>query len=237
MVVAALVLSAAPAWERGGGGVEAYRYGDYVQTAWRGQLGEMRTQWQDVVARHCPRFRQNSVAVLTIPRPRDEPEVRSERGVLTPCVHQRTPSEALNLPRPSPPPAPQEGLGEYKVSYGVDSERHVTFWLPLIEKTPKLLLPAVRLEMLHAGGAPFPHARAARGEERLAPASTRRARRRGGREDSLPPGQVERRTTRANRRSSAVHGIRSSGPIMAFRNSSDCRRALMRACVPRHTRR
>ena len=50
MVVAVLVLSAAPAWERGGGGVEAYRYGDYVQTAWRGQLGEMRTQWQDVVA-------------------------------------------------------------------------------------------------------------------------------------------------------------------------------------------
>ncbi len=180
MVVAALVLSAAPAWERGGGRVEAYRYGDYVQTAWRGQLGEMMTQWQDVVARHCPRFRQNSVAVLTIPRPRDVPELRSDRGVLTRCVRQRTPSvEALNLPRPSPPPAPQDGLGEYKVSYGVDSERHVTFWLPLIERTPKLLLPAVRLEILHAGGAPFPPERVARREERLAPARTRRARRGG----------------------------------------------------------
>lgn len=46
-----------------------YQAGDFVPMARRAQFLGTRTQWHDVLGRHCPRFGQDSTVVVPLPKP------------------------------------------------------------------------------------------------------------------------------------------------------------------------
>ncbi|KAK3244456.1 hypothetical protein CYMTET_45929, partial [Cymbomonas tetramitiformis] len=46
-----------------------YHAGDFVPMARRAQFHGTRTQWHDVLGRHCPRFGQDSTVVVPLPKP------------------------------------------------------------------------------------------------------------------------------------------------------------------------
>mmetsp|Transcript_1737 Transcript_1737/g.3516 ORF Transcript_1737/g.3516 Transcript_1737/m.3516 type:complete len:220 (-) Transcript_1737:122-781(-) len=46
-----------------------YTPGDFVPTARKGQFHGTRTQWHDVLGRHCPRFAIDRTVAMPIPRP------------------------------------------------------------------------------------------------------------------------------------------------------------------------
>jgi len=46
-----------------------YHAGDFIPTARKGQFQGTRTQWHDLIGRHCPRFAQDRTVMLPLPRP------------------------------------------------------------------------------------------------------------------------------------------------------------------------
>ncbi|MEW5302798.1 MAG: hypothetical protein WDW36_005545 [Sanguina aurantia] len=80
--MAVAVLAAAGGWlwwllardELGGRGLattaQAFRSGDFVQTARKAQFHESRTQWHDLLGHHCPRFGVDRLVALPIPKPK-----------------------------------------------------------------------------------------------------------------------------------------------------------------------
>eukprot|EP00892_Ulva_mutabilis_P001322 jgi/Ulvmu1/11190/UM072_0026.1 len=44
--------------------------GEFVSVARRAQFSQVRTEWHDMLGRHCPRFGRNSVVVLPLQRPK-----------------------------------------------------------------------------------------------------------------------------------------------------------------------
>lgn len=49
--------------------VGGYQEGDFVAISRRGQFHSVRTQWHDLLARHCPHFDQPRVVVVPVPQP------------------------------------------------------------------------------------------------------------------------------------------------------------------------
>lgn len=63
---------------------------------------------------------------------------------------RRETSAVLSIPLPEGFDAAGGGLDEYKVSYSIDTERHVTVWLPILEKRrPREVLPGIHIELLY----------------------------------------------------------------------------------------
>mmetsp|Transcript_9590 Transcript_9590/g.18078 ORF Transcript_9590/g.18078 Transcript_9590/m.18078 type:complete len:223 (-) Transcript_9590:230-898(-) len=46
-----------------------FRPGDFIPSSRKGQFLGTRTQWHDLIGRHCPRFAMDRTVVLPIPRP------------------------------------------------------------------------------------------------------------------------------------------------------------------------
>lgn len=48
-----------------------FHAGDFVQTSRKSQYTGARTHWHDLLGRHCPRFGQDNLVLIPLPRPKD----------------------------------------------------------------------------------------------------------------------------------------------------------------------
>lgn len=149
-----------------------YRVGDFVPTARRGQFHgvracaarsapvltrlapQSRTQWHDLLGRHCPKFgHTKTVRCWRLPR---RPQQAADFGTLRPQV-------AVPLPRPV---AFSPG-DEYKLALAFDGDRFLTPWLPVLGKrapeVPLLQVELVRWPRVRGRCAPA-HAPTARAD-------------------------------------------------------------------------
>lgn len=93
-----------------------FHYGDYVQMARRSQFNYQRTSWHDLQGRHCPRFEQDSVVSIPIPKPKLFNEV-DEYKIQLAFDHERLLSSWLTiLAKPDSPGAGFAIFHEHKLT-------------------------------------------------------------------------------------------------------------------------
>ncbi|KAG1680941.1 hypothetical protein FOA52_009900 [Chlamydomonas sp. UWO 241] len=57
-------------------GAAAFREGEFIPTARKAQFHEVRTQWHDLMGSHCPRFGQERLVALPLPKPHESLAVK-----------------------------------------------------------------------------------------------------------------------------------------------------------------